>query len=594
MRGKPLVVRVRQHAGEVRVTGAPPGINLVSQQAAGPDWVIEFAVGDDAVLHAPQTIRFEAEGRDVDLSVRVFGPREFFVVLVLEANYHDGWDPRVMAQFYDELAGSNRPLFRKNAGLQGEGVRGTAFRHLVGDPEEMHKYPEGYWYEPLERIVHTRGFPITWLVDGAVASEFHEVLGPMLQEHGDSFGYLPSSFFYQNHTSYNYTKSMEETTQALRATAAGVEDALGHYSNVCGIDQWVGGVGTHWVAAARALGLEGIWGMGWDHRECDTSMYHRGAPWNAYKPSLTQFRRPLQPGEAGTLWAFQWTVRDLVNTLPLSPHGSVCFSTDPDDVRSQGILQRERSPTYFLKLLREYHNNWRHERVDHFVFLVHQEDHDSHIQEDNEYLALFLDEVATEIGRGEAITVATLDEVAAWLNLRYDPDAVNEQFLQLHDPLTPTTRAAIQEKYFDTIARIYDPDTEEEIQALLDRLWPAECSLGPVFAYFGQDALWLIQYPSRTPQQYYAYGDPAQESVDERGELVQRVLPTVTLVEESLPYPRYRLVVDADQAMTAFPWAYWRRGHPGEVDFPAEAAHTAHRGFVLLLDLQPGRNTFEF
>ncbi|GAB4323760.1 MAG: hypothetical protein Kow0069_28990 [Promethearchaeota archaeon] len=598
--------------GEISVA-CPPGVELADVEQVGQGAALVLYVAKDYDdFHAYVDLEVTVGGVAHRVPMRVFREREFFVVFVLQSNLHEGWNPRPMEQFYEELRGGVAGhVYRKRAGLQGPGASGHSFLHFVGDEEELAKHPPEFHYEPLERVLHDRGVPVTWLVDQNVAGQFASSLALWLREHHDCVGYLPSSYFYQNHVNYNVAKSVEETLHLLKGVAHGVEaalEAVGHpvYSRVAGVDQWVGSVGTNWVRAALQLDLWGLWGMGWDHRSCDTSMYHRGAPWNAYKPNPDQFRCVKRPDQSLTLWLFQWTIRDLVNALPLSPHGSVCFSTDPDDVRSQGIMALERQPTYFFKLLQEYWHNFQKGKLEYFVFLVHQEDHDAHFREDNEYVKSFVGELeefasfpADSGGkpggpRVNAPVLATLEEVAAWLNLKYEPADASWQYLELHDPLEVSTRKQIQANFFDAIARIHDPEEEEDVWRLLRQWWPAEENLPTTLAYFDETCLWLAQYPRRVPLQWYRYDDPRQLEVPEDGELFQAVPPGFSNLKETFAADGYRLEVDCDGDAEGLPWIVWKRSVVPSIleKFPRDKVWVeGTEALVFRVNLREGHNS---
>ncbi|HOM57674.1 MAG TPA: hypothetical protein PLG27_07995, partial [Candidatus Latescibacteria bacterium] len=106
--------------------------------------------------------------------------------------------------------------------------------------------------------------------------------------------------------------------------------------------------------------------------------------------------------------------------------GSTTFSTDADDIRYNGIPRFQ--DDYYARLLQEYRRNLSHHDVN--VFLVHQEDHDSHIHGSNDVLEAFVDQV-----HGME-TFATMDEIAAWLNRRFAPEEHPYQLIEMDDPLT--------------------------------------------------------------------------------------------------------------------------------------------------------------
>jgi hypothetical protein len=552
----------------IEVKNTPPHIKFIKKEQVDDSQVLWFEA--DAQIQTPTpylSFYLTINKTDYEIPMRIFGDREFFVVFVLQSNVHEEWNPRDMRGFYINDPKLNKHSERRKMGLLGPGIKNHAFLHHIGDEEELSKMPPEFRYKPLESILHGHGFPITWLIDQTVALSFRDYFIKWHQNYRDTMGYLPPSYTYHNTTNYNTAKSLEETIAFLHQVRTEWDAAFSQnptaplpiYARFCGIDQWVGSVGTNWIDAAETEGLEGIWGMGWDHRSCDTSMFHRGAPWNAYKPSKTQFRCVKPSDQKRTIWAFQWTVRDLVNTLPLSPFGSVCFSTDMDDIRGQKILYLEQSPTYFWKLLQEYHQAMVQQDFGHFIFLIHQEDHDAHFKDNNEFMERFASELKEAIVNGAKITLATLEEITAWLNLRYAPEENNWQYIEVHDPLKVETRAAIQEKYFHTVARIYDPEDEEEIEAILNQVYPADKNLPTTAAYFDETCLWLTQCPRHLPNQYYDYKDPNTIETKEDGELPMIELPQISNLVEEFSEKGYHLQFTASKAVKRIPWTIWLR-----------------------------------
>jgi hypothetical protein len=588
---------------QIKVDSLPLGITVPKIEQQNENSIIYFQIPQNVETPTDYfDVEIEANGKKHIVPMRIFGEREFFITFVLQSNVHTGWNPRDMRQYIEEFRGSNTVGYRKKIGTQGgPEISGHAFIHHIGDEEQIQKLGEKYRYTPLESIFHKRNIPISWLIDYNVAEDYKTKFLDWISQYRDSIGYLPPSYFHHNHFSYNYKKSAEETSQFIQETITKTDEVFQNsnpiYSNWAGIDQWVGSIGTHFVKAAEDCGIEGLWGMGWDHRSCDTSMYHRGAPWNAYKPSKDQFRSVMLPGEKSKLWLYQWTIRDLVNTLPLSPYGSVCFSTDADDVKSQKILFLERNPTYWWKLLVDYKANFDEQQLDHFVFLVHQEDHDAHDKDDNEFMELFADEVVNALKSGEKYTIATMFEVTAWLNLKYKPQESNSQYLELHDPLSVSTRKEIQEKYFMSIARIYDPEEEEEIQQLLDEHWPATANIGTTLAYFDQECLWLVGQNLRFPNYHFNYLDSKQKDVDEQGQLIMSKIPDITKIDEKFDENGYKLTFESNIEFTHLPWVLWKSNYDAKklALIPKDKIwKEGKEALVLKIEIISGMNSIQF
>lgn len=341
----------------------------------------------------------EASGAEFQIPVVVFAEREFFVAMVISSNSHIGLDPE-------------------------NNIRGV-------EHESLHNVTGHGFFKTcrtLEPIYHRHGVPITWLIDDVVAADAARNLDAFHLQYGDDYGLMPSSYFHHNSRNYNTQKNQNEVNQILSAALSRLESHFNTYTTVVGIDQWIGSVGSRFVRAAEHLGLKGIWGLGYDHYTCDTSMFHRGCPWDMYKPDLSNIKLPSR--EQSTLWAFQWTTRDIINTVHTpdgKSSGSVIFSTDPDDIAATGIMEGQKD--YYEQLLREYKRGMG--ASDFFVFLVHQEDHESHLQHDNVYLDTFLECVRHE----EEVTFATLNEIEQWLNIVYTAEEQPAQMLVLDDIL---------------------------------------------------------------------------------------------------------------------------------------------------------------
>ncbi len=527
--------------------------------------------------------------REVKVPVRTFTDREFFVVFCLQANYHKGWDPSWLPQFYPEKTnGEPGHVARKRAGKVGPGVFGSSYMYLYDD-SEAHKY--GISFTPLERILHEKHIPVTWLVDAPVAEKMAGKIKAWHETFDDAFAVLPTSYFYENAVNYNIQKSQDETRALLQETADGVSRAFNKsgysaYASVAGIDQWIGSVGTNFVQAAMSLGFKGLWGMGWDHERCDTSMYHRGAPWDAYKPSMKQFRIPARDTERFELFLFQWTVRDLVNTLHLSPQGSTIFSTDLDDLRANGITNQVK-PHYMTELLYDYLKNMKYN--DHFIFLVHQEDHDAHYEEDNLFIKAFLDRVFEEQLPG--ITFATLEEVAQWLAIKYPDSEVPSQLLELEDPLDPRLRKAFREKRMMNILQIYDPADDDELARVVAEHFPDK-KLPLHICYYDRSMLFLSYKPYRLPVQMWDYRRREEWGVVEDGQYPMAVLPKVTIIDESTRVG-YKLKLVSDKFFSNLPWIVWDPPFKLDPDFGQDRAVATDHAIVFFLNVQAGENVYD-
>ncbi len=383
------------------------------ESGGGLDAPALWGVGLRAIRPGRGRLRARIGRREFTVPAVVFRPREFFLCMVLSSNYHYGWDPLC---------------------------------YLFGGTPENLELEGDAWpkLRQLERMYHQRGLPITWLIDEKVAAKAHDSIRRWRLEFGDDYGVMPTSFIHHSAENYNVTKSQEEVTALVRETRRRTEAFFDFYTATLAIDQFIGSVGSKFTEAAYQLGFECLWGVGFDHRTCDTSMFHRGCPWDIYKPDRGNFRIPA--GHPARLWMVQWTARDALlsfHSPDSGPSGAVIFSTDPDDQRASRIMFEQ--PDYWRDFFRGYRGNFPPQNADWFIqegpslsppalndafcFLMHQEDHDCHFPENADLLRRFLD--ATP---GEA-TPATLDEVAAWLNLRYGAAQHPAQMMLLEDHL---------------------------------------------------------------------------------------------------------------------------------------------------------------
>jgi len=489
-RGATVVLRSRVPV-TVAVLDAPEGMRPRTQQASGTDRVSIHLTAtkriEKGVIRIAVTNDASGERSEVALPVKVWGPRMSFISLVQSSNVHVGWDPRPMAQYYRRL---DEDLVLYDDDKSGN----HAWVHA----------------RKLERIFHKWRTPVTWLIDDAVAAEQAGQISAWHQDYGDGVAFLPRSFFYYNKRNYNLTHSTEELVEVLAPQVEGLHRAFAEagwpvFCRTMGADQWVGSVGGKFVEAAQAMGFEAIWGIGYDHETCDTSMYHMGSPWDIYKPTRGNFR---VPGNDAAFWCFQWTTRDLLNTSYFRPTvGSTTFSTDADDIRYNGIPRFQ--DDYYARLLHEYRKNLSHHDVN--VFLVHQEDHDSHIHGSNDVLEAFVDQVH------DMETFATLDEIAAWLNLRYAREEHPYHLIEMDDPLTCHAQMQAASSVGDIPRRFAE-----------NKNWGRGGGPNPVHvAYYGLDALWIIEQGAATPKILYDYTKSDRYPFREDGGYPEESLPAL-------------------------------------------------------------------
>jgi hypothetical protein len=568
--GKDTTLTVRSnHKLEIELVGCPKNLTPRTNRVQGQG-IIPLTFHTNGLAYLPQVIKLKVtdleteEKRLIDVPSRAFGEKEFFVCLVQSSNIHYGWNPEPTEQYFrkndDELV-----LFKDNS------LGKDAFIHA----------------QKLERIFHKYHTPITWLLDDTVALKAADLIKKWHWQYGDDYGLLPRSYFYQNSRNYNIEISAEQTTEIMNVLRDAILDIFTeanfpYYTRVMGVDQWVGSIGTNFVKAARQLGLEGIWGMGYDHLSCDTSMFHRGAPWDVYRPNPENFR---VPGFGHPVWLLQWTTRDLLNTSYFTPNGATTFSTDADDIRSNRIHRYQ--DDYYARLLYEYKKNMA--QNDFFVYLVHQEDHDSHIKESNQILENFLDQVHSDN------LFATLDEVVSWLNIKYKPEEHPWQLIEMEDPLT--CHADLKR---ESLAGNIPPLFAQHI----------EWGDGPNpthIAYYGADAMWITRKPSVIPFIYYHYPSAVTKPFSETGELPLTSVPQLSATQEFWQKGKNQaqlyISFESDRAFENLPWILWNSPYnipQGQLLIKEEhqgktrALQTGTALVIILKKISQGNNIFLF
>lgn len=396
----------------------------------------------------------------------VFREKEFFLCMVISSNFHYGYDP---SQYQD--ADITKEICAVGTGFE------KAEKELL----------------PIYR---RHGVMVTWLIDPITAFFEKEKVIRWHENFGDDYGVMPTSNFFWNAVNYNLDRSQEETDCLMEQTKRYTEYSFPFYTQIAGVDQWMGSIGSHFVKSCEEAGIKGLWGMGYDHGFCDNSMYHRGCPWDVYKMDRENYRKP---DKDGIVWGFQWTVRDILNTVhtPGATSGSAIFSTDVDDIAFHNIMQTE--PHYYARMLREYQKNM--DRNDFFVFLVHQEDHDTHHMDGNRYYDAFLEEVLPD----EEITPATMQEIVQWLELKYPKHMHPQQYIEMEDTLDDPAHVRF--------------DSDEFMYALMPK--PKDWGIyPPVVAYYDSNIQVFYERKangwSAVPYRLYDYRE--KQEFEERGE----------------------------------------------------------------------------
>lgn len=464
---------------------------------------------------------------NITIPVVAFSEKEAFLITALSCNRHKEWDPSLQDRLPHHLC-------------CGRGKHGDAFIH-VGN---------------MERILHDNGLPITWFIDPPVAKAHRDYFNAGCQSHGDEIAFMPSSFSHFNPVNYNTKKTLEETRNLLREGIKKLERIFKFRISTVAIDQFIGSIGTNFTQAAAALGINALWGMGFDHFTCDTSMFHGGCPWNPYRPDKANFRIPGNSPLA--LWIFQWTFRDLINTVhvPGGASGAVMFSTDVDDILCTSIAAHQED--YYHRLASEVLKN----KVmnDMLVMTIHQEDHDSWNKEGLEYYNRFFSNLP------KGFTPATMGEVAAWLDLKYPMPQEPSQCLRLEDPLTCK----------DDVKFIH-PDVRK----------PADWQSGgrqypPHICYY--DANYQIIFIENSPTPFRFIDYRKKYRTTEKGFYPPENLPEVKVKSLKWKNNGIHYDLDSSEPYDHYPLAVW-------TDKPAPVNSIPIRGgFIVFVSLNKGRN----
>jgi len=475
------------------------------------------------------------KGKDRALAFRVtaFSDKEAFLVTALSCNHHEGWNPALQNRLpHEKCCGPDK--------------KGNAFIHVKN----------------LARILHSCEFPITWFIDLPTAQQNLKFFTIRQDQYYDEIAFMPSSYSHFNPVNYNLEKSPEQTLKMIKNGKEELERLFQQRITTLAIDQFIGSVGTHFVQAAAELGMKALWGVGFDHVSCDTSMFHGGCPWNPYRPDKGNFRIPGK--DPYPLWIFQWTFRDLINTVhtPGGASGAVMFSTDVDDILAAQIAGNQED--YYLRMANELIENKKHN--DMLVLTIHQEDHDSWNQAGCSYYERFF----LKLYQMEVFTPATMGEVADWLNLKFPYPGQPTQKLYLHDPLLCK----------DDVIFVH-PDIKKP-----DDWPPGEETYPPHVFFYNSDYQLIFQEKSPIPFRFIDY--TKSYPVPENGIYPHEELPLVEV--QSLKFIKDRIIYDfhSQGDYPHYPFAIWTQKQPliNTLAIPG--------GFVVFLPVHKGVNKGEF
>lgn len=497
----------------LEVVSLPADIALVARpERTEAGWRVRLRAAARRLDYRLAVMR--VDGVEARVPTRIFGAKELFLCVTTTSNFHWGHSPQRVAEME---------------------ARGGGWWDLQGDPVVFngHAYPSSRF---MAAGAHQFGLPVTWLIDGNVAETAHAEIAGWHFAHGDDVGILPSSYFFHNAVNYNTDRSATEAQAVWETTRGRIQRALAQsgwrmWPVVGGVDQWVGSLGSNWIAAGAAAGLRAFWGICHDHETCDGSVYHEGAPWEPYRINPANFRYPDPAGNGP--WAFPWTARDLCNSFLEYPGASCVYSTDPDDITGGGILANQ--PDYWDRLVRAHLDSLPHS--DFSCLVIHNEDHDAHRLASEAYLEQFYARLPAEVAP------ATLEEVRQWLELRFPPGTHPSQLLEIPDPLT--CHDAVAAKRISYPRATWSPPAH----------WKSVAGHNPtVLCYYGADARWVVVEAERVPRQYIDYTAPAR--FQETGASPKTPVPQLTDWRETGD-GRVRFV--ANREFRRLPIVWWDR-----------------------------------
>ena len=199
IKGKLFPCQIKNSSkNQIEIAQIPSQIMFRRKEQVNGDQVFWFEA--DSEIETPSaylSLKLNINEETYEIPIRIFGEREFFVVFVLSSNVHDEWDPRDMRGCYPDASGLKGPALRRKLGLLGPGNRNHAFLHHLGDEEEIRKMGEEYRYKPLESILHSYGYPITWMIDQTVAASYKDYFIKFHKNFYTKFRYSYKRFFNQ-------------------------------------------------------------------------------------------------------------------------------------------------------------------------------------------------------------------------------------------------------------------------------------------------------------------------------------------------------------------------------------------------------------
>lgn len=139
-----------------------------------------------------ECVEITIDNFSVILPMVIFKEKEFFVAMIISSNQHDGFDPHNNIpdkEFFEIIDTSD------------EGW--SDIKRIPNDTVKRQGHGFLNALKNLKPIYHNKNIPITWLIDGNVASIANSYIKEWHLKYFDDYGIMPASFFMHNDVNYN-------------------------------------------------------------------------------------------------------------------------------------------------------------------------------------------------------------------------------------------------------------------------------------------------------------------------------------------------------------------------------------------------------
>ncbi len=520
------VVLAQAGMTDVRIISCPVDLQPIGQPTVeGNTWIIEIEAGDRRITFSPIVVEGTIEGKlhTQEIPTRIFGEKECFVCVTTTTNFHVGG----AVQKYHK----------------------TTYSKWGGDPltHHGHNFPVS-WNMAVK--AHDYGYPVTFIIDGDVAESGGDLLVKSHFEFGDDIAVMTSSYWTSNPVNFNTSRPPEDACEILKITRANVQEAffrrgLSIAPLVAGTDQMVGSFGSNWSQAAQKNDFRGQWGACFDHETCDTSVYHEGMPWDAYRTNPLNFRYPKSGDH--TLWVYPWTVFDICNSFLEYPNAAAYYNSES----MQWLYPHQKDYAYRNLLGRMQSMG----SCDFACFVFHDEDHDIWHPTLLAAMDAFL---AQAEGIREQFLPATLEEVTQWLDLRYPDGNHPANLVEMPDPLTNHEEWARVRNYrFDAWGPAFPP-TNCWTQPHPEH-WQSVNGHNPtMLVFYDETSRWATREGEYVPRQYIDY--TKTEGFEETGTTPKERLPVLANWQEEADGDGHlQISFTADCDFKRLPLVWWDR-----------------------------------